>query len=136
LHHYSKSGATPIIQVGLGEAAVGIVFTQDAVRKGISRGFPIEISYPEEGTPYEIGGVALLRNSPDSKTGKIFIDWISSLKGQNLFHSYGRTPIHSKAKIPESVKRVDEIRLIKMDMIEMGHRRAEFVNRWRRELKQ
>lgn len=136
IHHYTKSGAAPVIEIGLGEAAVGIVFSQDAVRKGIKRGFPIVISYPADGVPYEIGSVALIRNGPEAELGKKFIDWIISSDGQNLFHKYGRTPLHPKAKSPDDIKRIDEIRLIDMDPVKAGKMKKIYIDRWRRELRQ
>lgn len=136
IHHYTKSGSAPIIEVGLGEAAVGIVFAQDAIRKGIARGYPLTLTYPSEGTAYEVGAVALLKNGADQESGKIFIDWITSLQGQNLFHKFGRTPVHQKALLPQELKSSGTIKVIDMDLVKLGLERAHHVNRWREVLKQ
>jgi iron(III) transport system substrate-binding protein len=135
IHHYTKSGAAPIIEVGLGEASVGVVFAQDAVRKGVARGFPLVVTYPKEGTSYEIGSVALIKNGPEIELGKKFIDWISSLKGQDLFYKYGRTPLHPKARLPEDVGG-KAVKVLDINPIEMGELKHKYVERWRKELRQ
>ena len=132
IHHYTKSGTAPIVETGLGEVAVGVAFSQDIVRKGIQRGLPVVITYPEA-VPYEVGGVALIKNGPEQEFGKRFIDWVTSLKGQNLFEKWARIPIRNDANKPTSVKGLSDIRIVKMNMDKMGSSRNLYIKRWRRE---
>ena len=53
---FTKSGAAPAKFVGQGEAAVGIVFSHDIVAE-IENGSPLELTFPSEGTGYEIGEI-------------------------------------------------------------------------------
>lgn len=130
VRRYTKSGGAPIIEVGLGEAGVGIVFEQDAVRKGRSRGFPIAISVPQDGVPYEIGGVAIVRGKAGPEA-KAFVDWIVSLAGQNLMHQWFRVPLHPKAIPPEGVHRPDDLNLAPMDLSAAGAQRGRLITAWR-----
>jgi iron(III) transport system substrate-binding protein len=57
---FTKSGAAPAKFVGQGEAAVGIVFSHDIVAE-IENGSPLELTFPSEGTGYEIGGVGIIK---------------------------------------------------------------------------
>lgn len=130
VRRYTKSGGAPIIEVGLGEAGVGICFEQDAVRKGVSRGFPIVITVPEDGVPYEIGGAAIVRGKrrPEAEA---FIDWIVSLTGQDLMHRWYRTPLHPKAEVSERTHRPGEMNLAPEDMEAAGAARARLITAWR-----
>jgi iron(III) transport system substrate-binding protein len=71
---YTKSG---------GEAAVGLVFSHDCVA-GRLQGLPLKVSFPSEGTGYEIGGVALVKGSKNPEAAKSYIDFALSREAQNL----------------------------------------------------
>ena len=58
---FTKSGAAPAKFVGLGEAAVGIVFSHDIVNEIDNNKLPLVLTFPKEGTGYEIGGMASSR---------------------------------------------------------------------------
>ena len=60
---YTKSGAAPAKFVGQGEAAVAIVFSHDIVNEIDNNKMPLELTFPAEGTGYEIGGMAILKGA-------------------------------------------------------------------------
>ena len=67
---YTKSGTAPGQIAGRGEVAVGLVFSHDCVlykERGMS---DLEVSFPAEGTGYEIGGVAVVKNGPNTAAAK------------------------------------------------------------------
>jgi iron(III) transport system substrate-binding protein len=80
---YTKSGVGPVAIVGRGEAAVGLVFSHDCVA-GRLQGLPLKVSFPSEGTGYEIGGVALIKGSKNPEAAKSYIDFALSREAQNL----------------------------------------------------
>ena len=59
---FTKSGSAPAKFVGAGEAAVGIVFSHDIVKQ-IEAGLPLVLSFPEDGTGYEIGGMSIVKDA-------------------------------------------------------------------------
>ena len=80
---YTKSGVGPVAIVGRGEAAVGLVFSHDCVA-GKLQGLPLKVTFPSEGTGYEIGGVALIKGSKNPEAAKSYIDFALSREAQNL----------------------------------------------------
>jgi iron(III) transport system substrate-binding protein len=80
---YTKSGVGPVAIVGRGEAAVGLVFSHDCVA-GKLQGLPLKVTFPSEGTGYEIGGVALVKGSKNPEAAKAYIDFALSKEAQNL----------------------------------------------------
>jgi len=80
---YTKSGVGPVAITGRGEVAVGLVFSHDCVA-GQEQGLPLKVSFPSEGTGYEIGGVALIKGSKNPDAAKAYIDFALSSEAQNL----------------------------------------------------
>lgn len=83
IRQYTKSGTAPGRMVGSQEAALGITFLHDAIKYHKEGYKDIIISAPSEGTGYEIGAVALLKNAPNEKAAKKFIDWVLLKKFKN-----------------------------------------------------
>jgi len=81
--YYSKSGVAPVAVTGRGEVAVGIVFSHDCVA-GKELGNPVVVSFPSEGTGFEIGGVALIKGAKNPDAAKAYIDFALSAEAQNL----------------------------------------------------
>lgn len=130
IRRYTKSGGAPIIEVGLGEAGVGIVFEQDAIRKGVSRGFPITVTVPSDGVPYEVGGVAIIKGKRNADTEK-FVDWIVSPSAQNLMQKWYRVPTHPSAKIAEGAHDPSRLKVADITMESAGLKREGLIRKWR-----
>ena len=132
VHHYTKSGSASVNQVGLGEIGVGIAFAQDIQSKGIDKGYPIELSFPKEGTGYEIGGVGLLRNGTAPELGKKLIDWILSVEAQEHFERWHNTPINPKVVIHPPTVRPGDVKLAPIDVAWASENHHRLVDRWRK----
>ncbi len=129
---YTKSGSASVSQVGLGEISVGIAFAQDIISKGIDKGYPIELSFPQEGTGYEISGVALLKNGTTPEKGKKFIDWVLSADGQTFFEQWHQTPFNPKVAIHPPTLRMGQVKLAKLDIPKASENQHRLVERWRK----
>ena len=131
IHHYTNSGTGCIPQAGLGEIAVGISFSHDILAKGVNQGYPVVMTFPEEGTGYEIGGLSLIKGGPEPELGKQFIDWCLTTSAQNLFQEYNRLPVNPDATVKEGSVTLDQVELIDFDHVWAGERKDEFVTAWR-----
>lgn len=131
IHQYTKSGTAGIAMVGIGEVAVGIAFSHDIMAKGINKGYPVVMTFPEEGTGYEVGGLSLIKGGPEPELAKKFIDWSYTVKAQNLFQKYNRLPVNPKATVAEGSVTLDDVKLIEYDHIWAGENKDEMVTAWR-----
>lgn len=131
IHQYTKSGTAGIAMVGIGEVAVGIAFSHDIMAKGINKGYPVVMTFPEEGTGYEVGGLSLIKGGPEPELAKKFIDWSYTVKAQNLFQKYNRLPVNPKATVTEGSVTLDDVKLIEYDHIWAGENKDEMVTAWR-----
>lgn len=131
IHHYNKSGSACVTQVGLGEITVGIAFSHDILKKGPSRGYPVELTFPEEGTGYEIGAMALVKNGPDRAEAERFMDWVLSKEAQDLMRNWFRIPLNPAADVVEGAVTAEGVNLIEDDAIWGGQNKARLVEKWR-----
>ncbi|WP_219507694.1 extracellular solute-binding protein [Nonomuraea ceibae] len=108
---YNASGSAAAVQAAKEEAAVGIVFSPDCVAAR-EQGYPnLEVTFPQEGTGYELGGLAGAHNPAGART---YVDWALSGASQRLgplvqFYALPtntEVPAHSKAADPAAVKLV------------------------------
>ena len=80
---YTRSGAGPTGPLGRGEVAVGIVFSHDCTAAKLL-GNPLTVSFPSEGTGYEVGAVGLVKGAKNPDAAKAYIDFTLSAEAQNL----------------------------------------------------
>ena len=132
VRQYTKSGTAPGRMAGLGETTVGITFLHDAIKYKKEGYTDIVISAPLEGTGYEIGGVALLKNSPDMDNGKIFIDWVLSKRVQEMGKTVGSFQFltNKDALPPEEALPIKDTKLINYDFQWAGENKQRLVQRF------
>lgn len=128
---YNSSGTAAVAQVGLGEVAVGIAFAHDIIAKGIARGYPIVLSVPRDGTATEIGAVALVRGGPNADHGRRFIDWLVSVRAQDLLAQFHRVPLHPDASVADGAITPEAITAIDIDPVRAAERQREILAQWR-----
>ncbi len=130
---YPKSAVTAAQMVGKGEADVGVAFLQDAIRLREQGMKDITISTPKEGTGYEIGAVAIIKNGPDQAVARKFVDWALSQKAQEIGQSVGsyQFPALPEAKTPVAVEAIRRTtRLIIYDFGWAGKNRRQLIDKW------
>ena len=131
VHHYNRSGSACVTQVGFGEVGVGIAFSHDIVKKGPAKGYPVVLSFPKEGTGFEIGAMALVKGGPNQVAAKRFMDWALSVRAQNLMQKWFRTPLNPQAEVAKGAVTADKVKLIEFDSIWAANHRQRLVERWR-----
>jgi iron(III) transport system substrate-binding protein len=134
---YTSSGAAPAEMAGRGEVAVSVVFSHDCVRN-IDAGFAdLEVSFPEEGTGYEIGGVALIANAPEPNAAKAWIDWSLTAEVQELGAAEAASfqlPTNPDAAVDERSVNLSEVNLVEYDFQAAGEARDELTARFEDEV--
>ena len=132
IHHYNKSGSAAVTQVGLGEVAVGITFSQDIMIKGKSAGYPVAMFVPKDGTTSETGGVALIKGGKNPEIGKQFIDFYVSKEGQEILKKHLRVPLHPQVAAPEGAAAPGKTKLIAFNPEKASDQQKEILDKWRR----
>lgn len=135
---YTRSGADPGLLTGRGEVAVGITFMHDAVDQ-VLKGFPITYGAAEDGTGYEIGGLSLIKGSPNRDAAVRFVEWALTPEAQRLAAERGQSyqvPSNAKTPIPKQAPRFEDYHVIKYDFAKFGSKtvRDAVVKRWTTEV--
>jgi iron(III) transport system substrate-binding protein len=138
VRQYTKAGAAPPLEAALGEAAIAITFSHDGLKPKVE-GYPVELVFPSEGTGYEVGGVALIKNGfeKEQENAKRFIDWFMSVRGQELFieSNSNRLPVNTKAKYTPGLVSLDKLPIINYDAVWAGQNKSDFVKRFDQQIK-
>ena len=130
ISQYTKSGSAAPNGVALGEAAIALTFSHDGLQP-TTEGYPIELSFPTDGTGYEVGAMALIKGGPadEQENAKKFIDFMCSAEGQNLYaeNNSFRVPTNSQATPAEGLVTLDSVAVIDYDAVWAAEHKDEFV---------
>jgi iron(III) transport system substrate-binding protein len=130
---FTKSGAAPAKFVGQGEAGVGIVFSHDIVAEQ-EKGSPLVLTFPEEGTGYEIGGMGILKGAQHPDAAQKWFDWALEPATQELGPKYeayqAPTVTGAEASRPELL----DVNLIDYDFDWCGTNKVANVERFTNEV--
>jgi iron(III) transport system substrate-binding protein len=131
---YTKSGAAPAKFVGQGEAAVAIVFSHDIVNEIENNKLPLVLTFPEEGTGYEIGGMAILKGAKHPQAARLWFDWALTPEAQALGPVYAAYQAPTVEGVELSHPELLEVNLIDYDFIWAGEHKTEFVDKFTNEI--
>jgi len=134
---YTRSGIGPTQLVGRGEVGVGILFAHD-ILGSIHKGFPMEMSLPQEGTGFDLFCAVMLKGAPEPEMAKDFLEWAVTPESQELLAAseYFDVPTHPKAKVHDLVKPFQNAKLVNFDFNWAGNpaTRQAIVTRFQNEI--
>lgn len=130
---FTKSGSAPAKFVGAGEAAVGIVFSHDIVKQ-IEAGLPLTLSFPEEGTGYEVGGVAIVKGAQHLDAAHKWYDWALTAEAQALGPKYKAYQAPTVGDVELAYPELLEVNLINYDFQWAGANKEANVDRFTNEI--
>jgi iron(III) transport system substrate-binding protein len=131
---YTKSGAAPAKLVGAGEAAVAIVFSHDTVNEIENNKLPLVLTFPAEGTGFEIGGVAIVKGAKHMEAAKAWFDWSLTPATQNLGPKYKAYQAPTVKGATPSRPELMTAKLIKYDFQWAGKNKTAFVDKFTNEI--
>lgn len=133
MSQYTKSGSAAPNAVALGEAAIALTFSHDGLQP-TAEGYPIELSFPSEGTGYEVGAAALIKGGPadEQANAKQFIDWMCSTDGQGLYaeNSSFRVPTNTAAPVADGLVTLDKVSVIDYDAVWAAGVKGQFTEQF------
>lgn len=133
---YTKSGTAPGQIAGRGEVGVGLVFSHDCVKYKEEGMKDLVVSFPKEGTGYEIGGVALIKNTRNAEAAKKYIDWTLSAEAQNIGQTVGSYQLltNPDAKTNDKMVKIDDVTLVDYDFAKASASKPELTGRFDEEI--
>lgn len=131
---FTKSGAAPAKFVGQGEAAVGIVFSHDIVNEIDNNKLPLKLTFPAEGTGYEIGAMGIIKGAKHMDAAKLWFDWALTPEAQALGPKYKAYQAPTVKGVELSHPELMEVNLIDYDFLWAGENKKAFVDKFTNEL--
>jgi iron(III) transport system substrate-binding protein len=104
-------------KIALGERAVMVDGAGYLVIRYKEEGQPVEIVYPEEGTPLATGPSAVFKAAPNPNAARLFQNWMHSREAQQLLVDWARqySPHQQTVEKPGGLRKLSEIKLMKED---------------------
>jgi len=128
---YTRSGSAPSRMAAAGEVAIAMAFTQD-LEAMLAQGFPIGVSFPEEGTGFEINAAAMVANAPEGQqaAAQAFLDWILTDAGQEAMGATFRGSVVPGFENPHLQIDLQSVKLIDYDSRWAGENRSRLLARY------
>jgi iron(III) transport system substrate-binding protein len=130
---YTRSGSAPGRMAGGGEVAVSIIFSHDCVKLQ-EEGFKevLVSTFPAEGTGYEIGGMAIIKNAPELDAAKAWYDWALTAEAQGIAKTVNslQLPTNPETPISELSVKLEDLKVVNYNFQAAGENRTALVERF------
>jgi iron(III) transport system substrate-binding protein len=132
---FTQSGSAPARMAAGGEVAIGIAFAHD-IQVQQDAGLPVTINFPSEGTPFEIGGISILKGARNLDAARAWIDYVFTPAFQRYHNDVAhRIPVVPGVALAEGTVGLEDVRLIEgYDPTEWAAQRDPLVARWEQEI--
>jgi iron(III) transport system substrate-binding protein len=116
-------------KIQLGERAVMVDGAGYLVIRYKEEGSPVEIVYPEEGTPLATGPSVVFKSAPNPNAARLFQNWMHSREAQQYLVEWARQySAHGQTVEKPSVRSLRDIKLMREDPAEV-EKEAENIKR-------
>ncbi|MFT3861585.1 ABC transporter substrate-binding protein [Micropruina sp.] len=131
---YTASGLAPAGIAARGEAAVGIGFTQHCTAAIDGGNSHLVISYPADGTGYEVGSVAVLAGTDDAEAAHRYVDYAVSREGQLAGGGAWAAQLPTRADVPADPRLGADAVLLEYTPQQAAQAREQLLERFGEEL--
>ena len=131
---FTRSGAAPAHYVGQGEAGVCIAFSHDIIHEIEDNGLPLELTFPKEGTGYEIGGMGIIKGAQHLEAAQEWFDWALEPETQALGPKYFAYQAPTVEGVELSHPELLDVNLIDYDFQWAGEHKTEFIDKFSSEI--
>ena len=111
-----QSASDPPKKLALGERAVMADGNDYNLVQLKEAGQPVEVVYPQEGTPLVTGPSAVFKSAPNPNAARLFQNWLHSLEAQQLLVDFARQhSVHPLVQEKPGARKLSDIKLWKDD---------------------
>ncbi len=129
---YLHSGSAPCVQAARGERVVGLALDMRGASEK-TKGAPLAVIIPSEGTGWEEEAVAIVKGSRNLEVAKKVADWAASKEANELYaKSYAIVAYPGVANTPPNYPADAERGMIKNDLVWMASNRDRVLAEWAR----
>ncbi|ADK83041.1 ABC transporter substrate-binding protein [Sediminispirochaeta smaragdinae] len=127
---YTRSGSAPGKNAAIGETTIAIGYAHDGVRL-IAEGYPLEITFPSEGTGYEVASISLIKNGPAEELAyaKKLYDWALGETAAKIYTTAFTVPFVD-VPLPKGALPISKVNTINQDDEWAAANKARLVEKW------
>jgi iron(III) transport system substrate-binding protein len=127
---YTHSGSAPCVQAATGERVAGIALDMRGASEK-TKGAPLEIIIPAEGTGWEMEAVAIVKGTKKLDVAKKIADWAATKGANELYSKTYAAVAHPDVKnYPPNYPAEADKRMIKNDFAWMAENRERILAEW------
>lgn len=95
-------------------------------------GAPLEVITPEDGVPYIIVNVGVIKNAPHPNAARLFVDWSLDREGGQKFYveEMNQYPLHPAVAPPKGFPKFASLDLWDLDFVEAENIREGLQKKW------
>lgn len=127
---YLHSGSAPCVQAARGERMVGLALDMRGASEK-TKGAPIEVIVPKEGTGWELEASAIVKGSKNMAVAQRIADWSATKEASELYaKSYAIVAYPGVKNTPPNYPANGEAGMIKNDLSWMADNRERVLAEW------
>jgi iron(III) transport system substrate-binding protein len=125
-----RSGNDPITLLNAGECNAGLGPLATTLLSA-SKGNPIAVQYPTDGSLLCIGPSAVLARAPHPNAARLFMNWLLSQEYAQLCADTFVTPVREDVNFKPGAKPLSEVKLLRQTTAEIAKGVPEVIEQWR-----
>jgi iron(III) transport system substrate-binding protein len=127
---YTHSGSKPAKLAGKGEFPIGISFAYRGFKQK-ANGEPVTVTFPKEGSGWDLEANALIKKPRVKKSAKLFLDWAISEDVMKLYSEvYPIVAMQMAVQVPDGYPKNPMKQLIKSDFDWAASNRMRILREW------
>lgn len=126
-----RSAGDPVTTLNAGERMIGIGIPSAATLFSVSRGNPLALVYPTDGTLMVPAPSAALRNAPHPNAARLFMEFVTGAEYARATRPFFTESLRPEVPPPEGSRPLDQIRLIAPTLQEIETGIPEVKELWR-----
>lgn len=133
---YTRSGSAPGKNVAIGETTIAIGYSHDILRLIHESKAPIQITYPQDGTGYEVAAVSLIKAGKNQEAAKAFYDFVLTAEAAQIMAQFYITPLRRQGVTLQTADfPPEDLELIHVDADWAGQNKQRLVEKWNEKIK-
>ncbi|HWL79599.1 MAG TPA: extracellular solute-binding protein [Roseomonas sp.] len=126
-----RSSADPVTMLNAGERSIAAALPSATTLLSISRGNPITLIYPTDGTLMVPAPSGALKNAPHSNAAKLFMEFMTSPAYYEVTRPFFSESLRPEVPPPPGSRPLDEVPMITADPDELERDGQEVKELWR-----
>ena len=126
-----RSAGDPVTTLDAGERTIGVGIPSAATLFSISRGNPLALIYPSDGTLMVPAPSAALRNAPHPNAAKLFMEFVTGPAYARATRPFFAESLRPEVPPPDGARPLDQIKLISPSLQDIETGIPEVKELWR-----